>query len=80
VLLPVAGFAALAGRLPLLAALAGVLAALWMAATHAPLVAQALDGQVAADAAAWHSAPGFALVVLTSAAAVLAWLDEGAQR
>lgn len=54
-------------------ALVGVLAALWMAGTHLPLVVQAASGGVDWTAALWHSVPGFALFVLTVGATVPAY-------
>lgn len=40
------------------------LAGIWMVATHVPLVAQAARHEVPAGAAAYHTAPGLAVVAL----------------
>lgn len=77
VILAAVAVAGLAGWLPLLVALVGVLAGLWMTATHVPLLGQAADGLVGWDAALFHSLPGILLLALTVAAAVWAWRDEG---
>lgn len=68
--------AGLFGRLPLPSALLAVLIGLWMASTHAPLVARGLDGRVAMDAALFHSLPGFTILALSIALAVSAWRQE----
>lgn len=77
VVLAAVALAGLAGWLPLIVALAGVLAGLWMTATHVPLLAQAADGLVGWDTALFHSLPGILLLALTIAAAAWAWRDEG---
>ena len=41
-----------------------LLSGIWMTATHIPLVAQAGRGEVTAAAAAYHTAPGLAVLVL----------------
>jgi len=68
--------AGLAGRLSLAAALAGVLASLWMAGTHVALLEQAAQDRVGHDAALFHSLPGLLLVALTVAAAAWAWRQD----
>lgn len=75
VLAPVA-VVGLTGRLPLTVALVGVLAALWMTATHLPLLAHAHAGLVDVDAAVFHSVPGLVLLALTLATAVWAWRND----
>ncbi|MDP9387163.1 MAG: hypothetical protein M3Q48_04360 [Actinomycetota bacterium] len=63
------------GAFPLLAGLGVLLAGFWMTATHVPLVAQAARGEVAAGAAAYHSVPGVAVVVLGTVWAWAHWSD-----
>lgn len=75
-ILVVITIAGLLGRLPLPSALLAVLMGLWMASTHAPLVARGLDGRVAMDAALFHSLPGFTILALSIALAVSAWRQE----
>ncbi|MDP8930919.1 MAG: hypothetical protein M3O70_20695, partial [Actinomycetota bacterium] len=79
VVLGIALLIILTGRLPLPAALLAVLASLWMAGTHIPLLLQARTGGVQLASALWHAAPGILLFALTVAATVLAW-SEPAQR
>lgn len=76
VLLAVGAFALAVARLPLEAALAAVLAGLWMTATHVPLLVQVGSGAVSLASALWHSVPGILLLIVASAAAVLAWGDQ----
>lgn len=54
------------GSLPLVAGMTVALAGLWMAATHLPLVKQALraDAGVTKAVAAWHTTPGLVVLVL----------------
>lgn len=52
------------GLFALVAGLGVLLAGLWMTATHVPLVAQATRDEVAAGAAAYHTAPGLAVLAL----------------
>ncbi|HEX2027510.1 MAG TPA: hypothetical protein VHF25_05870 [Nitriliruptorales bacterium] len=78
VLLGVATFALVTGRLPLPLSLLAVLAGLWMAGTHVPLLAQAARGGVEVAAALWHSLPGLLLLVVAVGAAVVAWVQETA--
>lgn len=76
VILAAVAVAGLAGRLPLVAALLGVLASLWMTGTHVPLLGQAADGRVGLDAALFHSLPGILLLALTITATAWAWREE----
>lgn len=77
--LAVAAFVLVSGRFPLPAALVAVLAGMWMAGTHLPLVFQAFDGGVDMGSALWHSIPGTTIFVVAVAAATIAWLDERAR-
>lgn len=52
------------GLFPLVAGAGVLLAGLWMTATHVPLVAQATRDEVAVGAAAYHTAPGLAVLAL----------------
>lgn len=71
----IALFTILTGRLPLPAALLAVLASMWMAATHVPLLLQVRSGGAQLPSALWHAAPGILLLVLTVAATVLVWSE-----
>lgn len=63
------------GLLPLGAGLGVLLAGAWMTATHVPLVAQATRGEVGAGAAAYHTAPGLAVVALGVVWVAVHWSD-----
>lgn len=65
------------GRFDLLPAALSVLAALWMFATHVPLLAQAAKGDAPWDGSLWMFVPGAALLGLSLWATVLAWRQEG---
>ncbi len=70
----VAGAAAMAlllrPSLALGAGLVAMMAGAWMTATHVPLAAGALRGVGSMGAAAWHLAPGAAVLVLALAVVV----------
>lgn len=70
----------LTGRLPLAAALLAVLASLWMAGTHIPLLLQVRSGGAQLPSALWHAAPGILLLTLTVAAAVVVWTEPPTDR
>ncbi len=76
ILLAVGIAAATGRRLRLEAALLAMLAALWMAATHVPLLVQAAQGLVTLEAALFHSLPGIALLALTVGVAARAWWED----
>lgn len=75
VVLGVALLTVLTGRLPLPAALLAVLASLWMAGTHIPLLLQVPSGGAQLSSALWHAAPGIVLFALMMAATVLLWSE-----
>jgi len=79
--LSVAALALRRRRLPgmglLVAGLTVTLAGIWMTATHVPLVAQAMRHQVSSTVAAWHSAPGVAVLALGLAWTAIHWADAG---
>ena len=56
-----------------------LLAGIWMTATHLPLVGQATRDEVTAAAAAYHTAPGVAVVVLGLVWIAVVW-DETSPR
>lgn len=64
------------GSFMLLAGLGILLAGFWMVATHVPLVAQARRGDVTNGAAAYHTAPGVAVMLLGLVWAALHWNDS----
>lgn len=59
----------------LLGGLTVAMAGLWMTATHVPLVAQALRDEVAMGSAAYHTAPGVAVLALGLVWAGAYWSD-----
>lgn len=59
----------------LLGGLTIALSGLWMTATHVPLVAQALRDEVAMGSAAYHTAPGVAVLALGVVWAGAYWSD-----
>lgn len=65
--------------IPLAAALATVLAGVWMTGTHAPLVLQTARGGADLAASLWHSLPGFLVLLLGAAAAYAAWGEQPEQ-
>ena len=71
-----AGARSPAGSFMLLAGLGILLAGFWMVATHVPLVAQARRGEVPGGTAAYHTAPGIAVMVLGLVWAALHWNDS----
>ncbi len=48
----------------LVAGFAVLLSGIWMTATHVPLVAQAMRGEVSAAATAYHTVPGLVVLAL----------------
>lgn len=64
------------GSFMLLAGLGILLAGFWMVATHLPLVAQARRGEVTGGVAAYHTAPGVAVMLLGLVWAALHWNDS----
>lgn len=70
--------AGLAGRLPLAAALAALLAGAWITLTHAPLLVEALGDAVDLAAALFHSLPGVLVVAFAAVATVRGWRQEDA--
>lgn len=64
------------GSFMLLAGLGILLAGFWMVATHLPLVAQARRGEVTNGVAAYHTAPGVAVMLLGLVWAALHWNDS----
>lgn len=74
----VAGARAARASTPMfVAGLAVVLAAVWMIATHVPLLAQASRGEVSYFAALYHTAPGVAVAALGGAWVARNWGDAG---
>lgn len=71
-----AGFGSAASSFMLLAGLGILLAGFWMVATHLPLVAQARRGEVPGGTAAYHTAPGVAVILLGLVWAALHWNDS----
>lgn len=71
-----AGARSPAGSFMLLAGLGILLAGFWMVATHVPLVAQARRGEVLGGTAAYHTAPGVAVMLLGLVWAALHWNDS----
>lgn len=63
------------GSFFLIAGLGIVLAGFWMVATHVPLVAQARRGEVTNGVAAYHTAPGVAVLLLGLLWVALHWND-----
>lgn len=63
------------GSFMLIAGLGILLAGFWMVATHVPLVAQARRGEVTNGVAAYHTAPGVAVMLLGLVWAALHWND-----
>ena len=57
----------------LAAGLGVALAGMWMTATHVPLVAQANRDEVSNAAAAYHTAPGLAVLALGAVWAIRYW-------
>lgn len=80
VVLAAAAVALTAGILSLPAALTGLLAAMWMAGTHVPLLLQVPRHEVAAGAALWHSLPGMVLFVGFAAAVVVVSTEPSVRR
>lgn len=73
------GAAADKGSFMLLAGLGILLAGFWMVATHVPLVAQARRGEVTGGVAAYHTAPGVAVMLLGLVWAALHWNDSASE-
>ncbi len=67
------------GSFMLLAGLGILLAGFWMVATHVPLVAQARRGEVSNGVAAYHTAPGVAVMLLGLVWAALHWNDSASE-
>lgn len=63
-------------RLDLISAGLSLLAALWMFATHVPLLAQAVNGEAPWAGSLWMFVPSALLLALGLWAIVLAWRDE----
>lgn len=76
VLVGIATFALVTGSLALPLSLTAVLAGLWMAGTHIPLLAQAARGGIDLATALWHSLPGILVLGVAIGAAALAWRQE----
>jgi len=70
-----AGAEAPRGSFMLIAGLGILLAGFWMVATHVPLVAQARRGEVTNGVAAYHTAPGVAVLVFGLVWTALHWSD-----
>jgi hypothetical protein len=64
------------GRFPFTGMLVVSLAGLWMTATHAPLLANALGGVEPMSAALWHSLPGIGLFIAALVGIAVLWNDS----
>ena len=76
VVLAVAVLSLLMRRIALVSALLATLAGFWMTATHISLLVDAEHGRASFPAALIHSLPGIIILILSIAAAVIAWGEE----
>lgn len=76
ILLAVAAFSLYLKRFELISSGLAFLAALWMFTTHVPLIAQAARDEFPWAGSLWMFVPSALLLVLTAAAAFLAWRED----
>ena len=76
IVLAIAIFSVRRGAFGLFTAAVALLAALWMTATHVPLIAAATRGETPWDGAIWMFVPSALLLLLTGLAFTSAWASE----
>ncbi|MHB8719118.1 MAG: hypothetical protein ACYDAC_09550 [Candidatus Dormibacteria bacterium] len=68
-------YALLSGRRRLWVSVVALAAGAWMVATHVPLLAQAMSGEVTAGAAVFHTLPGAVVLLLAVGSSIVDVLD-----